>query len=31
VKSIQDHLVWIEPMSGMVIPMPEGEPRAKAF
>jgi CBS domain-containing protein len=31
VKSIQDHLVWIEPMSGMVIPMPEGgEPRAKA-
>jgi hypothetical protein len=31
VKAIQDHLVWIEPMSGMVIPMPEdGEPQAKA-
>jgi osmotically-inducible protein OsmY len=31
VKAIQDHLVWIEQMSGMVIPMPEdGEPQAKA-
>ena len=31
VKSIEDHLVWVEPMSGLAIPMPdEGETRAKA-
>jgi CBS domain-containing protein len=31
VKSIEDHLVWVEPMSGIAIPMPEdSEPQAKA-
>jgi CBS domain-containing protein len=31
VKTIEDHLVWMEPMLGLAIPMPEGgEPRAKA-
>jgi CBS domain-containing protein len=31
VKSIEDHLVWVEPMSGLTIPMPEeSEPQAKA-
>ena len=32
VKGIEDHLVWVEPMSGIAIPMPEdGAPQAKAF
>ena len=36
VKSIEDHLVWVEPMSGIAIPMPDDvvpkgpAPRAKA-
>lgn len=31
VKGIEDHLVWVEPMSGIAIPMPEdGAPQAKA-
>jgi CBS domain-containing protein len=32
VKSFEDHLVWVEPMSGMAIPMPEdaGPLQAKA-
>jgi CBS domain-containing protein len=31
VKGIEDHLAWVEPMSGMAIPAAEeGEPRAKA-
>jgi hypothetical protein len=25
VKSFEDHLVWVEPMSGMAIPMPDDE------
>jgi osmotically-inducible protein OsmY len=27
VTAVHDHLVWIEPMSGLVIASPEGEPR----
>jgi hypothetical protein len=23
VKAVEDHMVWIEPMSGMVVTMPE--------
>jgi CBS-domain-containing membrane protein len=31
VKGMEDHLVWVEPMSGIAIPMPEdGAPQAKA-
>jgi CBS domain-containing protein len=31
VKAIEDHLVWVEPMSGMAIPMPDDTaPQAKA-
>jgi hypothetical protein len=30
VKGLEDHLVWVEPMSGMAIPMPEDNaPQAK--
>jgi osmotically-inducible protein OsmY len=30
VKEVRDHLVWVEPMSGMVIPAIEDAPQAKA-
>lgn len=30
VKGIEDHLVWVEPMSGMAIPMPDTAVQAKA-
>ena len=29
VKEVRDHLVWIEPMSGMVIPSAEDEARGQ--
>jgi CBS domain-containing protein len=30
VKAVRDHLVWVEPMSGMIIPAAEDTPQAKA-
>jgi CBS domain-containing protein len=30
VTGIEDHLTWVEPMSGMAIPAPESQPQAKA-
>ena len=30
VKQLRDHLVWIEPVSGMILPSTEDEARARA-
>jgi hypothetical protein len=30
VKQVQDHLVWVEPMSGMAFPSPEDDAKERA-